>query len=177
MSETLWAPWRLGYIKGDEQAVEPPEPVAWRPGADRDCFICRAAATYADADVDRALLVLERGADVVVMLNRFPYSNAHLLICPARHVATLGELQDTERLAIDRALADWTARLSERVGAQGFNVGLNLGAVAGAGVPGHLHWHVVPRWPGDHNFMATTAGARVIPQALDAAWELLRRTG
>lgn len=175
MSETLWAPWRLGYVKGTDTPSAPPEPAEWRGGADRACFLCRAAAAPASAEDDRALLVLERTETLVVVLNRYPYSNAHLLVSPARHVGTLAELTNDERLAIERALAEWTARLTEKIAAQGFNVGLNLGAVAGAGVPGHLHWHVVPRWPGDHNFMATTAGVRVLPQALEAAWELLRK--
>lgn len=174
MSETLWAPWRLGYIKGSERTAAPPEPDAWLDGADRACFLCRAAAEYSDESADRQLLVLRRTEDVVVLLNRYPYSNAHLLVSPRAHVAALADLNDRQRLAIDHELNAWTARLGERVGAQGFNIGLNLGSVAGAGVPGHLHWHIVPRWPGDHNYMATTAGVRVIPQALDAAWELLR---
>ena len=174
MSETLWAPWRLGYIKGQEGPENEPEPTAWLEGADRECFLCRAAAEFDDEAAERALLILDRDDDTVVVLNRYPYSNGHLLVSPRRHVGQLSQLSDGERLAIERSLAKWTERLADRVGAQGFNVGLNLGAVGGAGVPGHLHWHVVPRWPGDHNFMATAAGVRVIPQALDAAWELLR---
>lgn len=175
MTDRLWAPWRLGYVKGTETVVAPPEPSTWREEADRECFLCRAAATFdGNHSADRELLVLERTEQIVVLLNRYPYSNAHLLISPLRHVGTLGDLIDEERLALEIALAKWTERLTERITAQGFNVGLNLGSVAGAGVPGHLHWHVVPRWPGDHNYMATTAEVRVIPQALEAAWELLR---
>lgn len=175
MTDRLWAPWRLGYVKGTEVASDPPEPSTWQEGADSECFLCRAAATFEDTpSADRELLVLERTDRVVVLLNRYPYSNAHLLISPLRHIGTLANLTDEERLAIEQALAKWTERLTVRIAAQGFNVGLNLGSVAGAGVPGHLHWHVVPRWPGDHNYMATTAEVRVIPQALEAAWDLLR---
>ncbi|MEN0111919.1 MAG: HIT domain-containing protein, partial [Planctomycetota bacterium] len=134
-------------------------------------------AEYAPQDLDaadRALLVVSRGEHTVTLLNRYPYANAHLLVCPRRHAATLATLSDAEHLEAGRELARWTATLERVVNASGFNVGLNLGAVAGAGVPGHLHWHVLPRWPGDHNFLPTTAGVRVIPQSLHATWSLLR---
>ena len=172
--ERLWAPWRLGYIKGGEQPPPPPEPSAWLPGADHDCFLCRAAADHSDPDADRKLLVLARTDLVVVVLNRYPYSNGHLLVSPRRHLAQLADLDDDTLLATSQMLRTMTERLTERLGAQGCNVGLNMGQVAGAGVPGHLHWHVVPRWPGDHNFMPVTAGARVLPQSLEEAWETLR---
>ncbi|TWT88761.1 AP-4-A phosphorylase [Pseudobythopirellula maris] len=174
-SNRLWAPWRLSYIKGAEgDEPSPPEPSAWCDDAVHDCFLCRAAAEYgAPASADRANLVVCRAPGAVALLNRYPYSNGHLLVSPARHVAELGDLTDDEHLALMRLVTRYTTLLAERLTAQGCNVGLNLGRVAGAGVPGHLHWHLVPRWTGDHNFMATTAGARVIPQALDAAWELL----
>ena len=177
--ERLWAPWRLGYIKGSEHADVPPEPTAWVDGADHDCFLCQAAAEYcakadAAADADRGLLVAERGEHVVTLLNRYPYSNGHVLVSPRRHVAELSELSDDEHLAAMRVLARLTEELSRRIAAHGFNIGLNLGGVAGAGVPGHLHWHLVPRWPGDHNFMPTVAGVRVIPQSLEAALDIVR---
>lgn len=170
----LWAPWRLGYIKGQAEVEPPPEPAAWMPGAERDCFLCRAAADYENAEVaDEINLVAHRGKHCVVVLNRYPYSNGHLLVAPRRHVATLAELTDNEHLEIMQTLAKLTKLLSEKVQAQGFNVGLNQGQLAGAGVPGHLHWHLVPRWPGDHNFMPVTAGVRVIPQSLNELWRLL----
>jgi len=175
-SERLWAPWRLGYIKGTEGAsLLPPEPTAWGAGADRDCFLCRVASDFAgDREADRQLLVLARDEHAVVVLNLYPYSNCHLLVSPRRHVASLADLAIDEHAAVARWITHYVGVLGERVGAHGFNVGLNLGAVAGAGAPGHLHWHVVPRWPGDHNFMPITAGVRVLPQSLEAAWELLR---
>lgn len=172
--ERLWAPWRLNYVAG-ERSETPLEPARWRAGAQNDCFLCRAAADYADQAVaDRANLVAWRGNKLLVVLNRFPYANGHLLVSPLRHVATLVDLEPAEYLEMMETLGKLTTILSERIKAQGFNIGLNLGEVAGAGVPGHLHWHLVPRWAGDNNFMPTLAQTRVIPQSLEAMWELLR---
>jgi ATP adenylyltransferase len=169
--ETLWAPWRLGYVQGTDPAAtaKAVEPHHWLAGADRDCFLCRAAA--AESRHDRSLGVVERTAASVVVVNRFPYANGHLLVAPLEHRATLGSLVDAQLLDLQHAIARWCGIIERTMQAQGFNVGLNLGAVAGAGLPGHLHWHIVPRWHGDVNFMPTIAGARVMPQALDALWE------
>jgi len=172
--ERLWAPWRLGYVQGSV----PEDPAAavaidhWRPGADRDCFLCRAAA--AAPEHDRALGVVDRTPHGLVVINRFPYSNGHLLLAPLDHRATLAGLADAELLDLQHGLATWCGLIEQAMQAQGFNLGLNLGRVAGAGVPGHLHWHLVPRWAGDVNFMPTTAGVRVLPQALDELWLQLR---
>jgi ATP adenylyltransferase len=171
--ERLWAPWRLDYVAGErtETAIEP---ARWQPGAKPDCFLCRAAAEYADQAVaDQANLLAWRGNKSLVVLNRFPYSNGHLLVSPLRHVAALVDLEPAEHLEIMETLGRLTTILSDNIKAQGFNIGLNLGEVAGAGVPGHLHWHLVPRRAGDNNFMPTLAQTRVIPQSLEALWELL----
>jgi ATP adenylyltransferase len=169
--ERLWAPWRLNYITGGSVEA-PPEPMAWREGAERSCFLCRAAATFADeAAARRELLILDRGPHTVTVLNRYPYNNGHLLVSPLRHVAEFSDLAADEQLESMAALARFTQVYRRVIKAQGFNIGLNLGAVAGAGVPGHLHWHLVPRWAGDHNFMPATAATRVISQSLDALWE------
>jgi len=172
--DTLWAPWRLGYVQGTDPAATAKaiEPARWLAGADHDCFLCRAAA--AEPAHDRSLGVVERTATSVVVINRFPYANGHLLVAPLEHRATLGALADAQLLDLQHALVRWCGIIEGEMRAQGFNVGLNLGAVAGAGLPGHLHWHIVPRWRGDVNFMPTIAGARVMPQALDALWEQLR---
>ena len=98
----------------------------------------------------------------------------NLLIAPLQHQATLLEIDSPVLLDLQQLLAAWCQRLTKAIEAQGFNIGLNLGRVAGAGVPGHLHWHLVPRWPGDVNFMTSVAGVRVIPQALDDLWDQLR---
>jgi len=170
--ERLWAPWRLGYVQGHESG-DPATAVPidrWRPGADQGCFLCRAAAAPAH---DQALGVVHRTDRSLVVINRFPYSNGHLLVAPLDHRATLASLGDVELLDLQRCLAHWCTTMERCMQAQGFNVGLNLGRVAGAGVPGHLHWHIVPRWPGDVNFMPAIAGVRVLPQSLDALWQQL----
>ncbi|MBA4017153.1 MAG: HIT family hydrolase [Pirellula sp.] len=169
--EQLWAPWRLGYIQGDQSAPDAPqaEP-AWLPAADHDCFICRDAATAAD---DRRNFVVGRGSKSIIILNRYPYNNGHLLVAPLLHKARLDQLDAEEHVELMQTVARLVGILEQRMNAEGFNVGLNLGRIAGAGLPGHLHWHIVPRWNGDTNFMPVFAGARVIPQSLDALWELL----
>ena len=175
--DRLWAPWRLEYVTGEASSApaEPsPEPIAWQAGADPDCFICRAAATYAtQTETDRRLLVAARGPNTIIILNRYPYNNGHLMVAPLRHVGTLAQVTRDEHVECMEWLARLTQLLGERMHAEGFNIGLNLGRVGGAGCPGHLHWHLVPRWSGDSNFMSVLAGTRVIPQSLDALWELL----
>lgn len=172
--DRLWAPWRLEYVaQEDDQksavAGGDPQNSALLPGADPECFLCRAVAAHQD----RRYLVVYRTETTVVLLNRYPYNNGHLLVAPYHHKACLSELNGREQQQSVEVLAEMIRRLKDCLRADGFNVGLNLGRAAGAGIPGHLHWHVVPRWSGDTNFMATLAGARVIPQALDALWQLL----
>jgi len=172
-AQRIWAPWRLGYIAGEKESAPPsPEPDAWLPQAELSCFMCRAAASYKDdVEARRQNLVVTVGKRTQVLLNRYPYTNGHLLIAPLRHVGELSDLTDEEHLEAMHELGQFTRLLRQLISAEGFNVGLNLGSVAGAGVPGHLHWHLVPRWQGDSNFMSTLAGTRVIPQSLDALWE------
>jgi ATP adenylyltransferase len=173
--ERLWAPWRLEYVTGNESSAERlAEPSCWLPDADTSCFLCRAAAEYDPAaGMDRKLLVAVRDPHSVVVLNRYPYNNGHLLVAPRRHVAELAPMTRDEHVACMARLAGLVQLYRERLNADGFNIGLNLGRAAGAGLPGHLHWHLVPRWAGDTNFMPVLAGVRVIPQSLDALWELL----
>jgi len=168
--DTLWAPWRLAYVQGrdDRQAVVEPE--SWRPGAERACFLCRAASVTGR---DRVIGLLDRTASSLVVVNRFPYASGHLLVAPLDHRATLEDLTDEQLLDLQRCLARWCRLIRGVMQAEGFNIGLNLGKVAGAGVPGHLHWHVVPRWSGDVNFMPAVAETRVLPQALESLWDQL----
>ncbi len=158
----LWAPWRLDYIKDPDRAKLPASPSG--------CFLCDAAQSPAE-DADR--LVVARRGPALAVLNRFPYNNGHLLVAPTEHRGDLTDLTPQQSAACQSLLADLCAVLREALNAQGFNVGLNLGAAAGAGLPGHLHWHLVPRWPGDGNFMTVTANVDVIPQSLGALYDLL----
>jgi ATP adenylyltransferase len=156
--DQLWAPWRLSYVTTN------------KPDAQADgCFICQGLA----ADDDRANLIALRTPLSVVVLNKFPYNNGHLLIAPRAHKGTPHELSPEETLDIQSIICRCLAALDELMQPHGYNVGLNLGRAAGAGLPGHLHWHVVPRWNGDTNFMPVLADVRVIVQSLEAFYDLL----
>lgn len=147
----LWAPWRVEYLT--------------QPKSD-GCIFC------AEGD-DRDLLVLRRTPLVQVMLNRYPYSNGHLMVSPNRHTAELGELSEAEMLALFRNVTLCRDILARASAPDGFNIGINLGRAAGAGIDDHLHLHVVPRWNGDSNFMSVVADVRVIPEALLATYDRL----
>jgi ATP adenylyltransferase len=154
----LWAPWRLAYVAA-----------AKAPAADDPCFICRGLG----ADDDRANLIALRTPRSVVVLNRFPYNNGHLLVAPRAHKGRLDELTPEELLEVMETLRGMVGVLDGLMHPDGYNVGLNLGRAAGAGLPGHLHWHVVPRWDGDTNFMPVLADAKVIVQSLETFYDLL----
>ena len=154
MPKPLWAPWRLEYI---QQADE-------REG----CVFCLAAAGD-----DEATLVVNRGAAAFVLLNKFPYSSGHLMVAPLRHVGEFGELTDEEALEIHRLAERGIAALAETYTPQGYNLGWNLGRIAGAGVLDHVHLHVVPRWAGDTNFMPVLADVKVMPEHLAATRDKL----
>jgi ATP adenylyltransferase len=156
--DQLWAPWRLAYVATDK----PPLP------AD-DCFLCHGLA---DNDDRRHYIALRTPASVVV-LNRYPYNNGHLLVAPRAHKATLDALTADELLETMQTVTRMVGVLGELMHPDGYNVGLNLGRAAGAGLPGHLHWHIVPRWNGDTNFMPVLAGVKVIVQSLDALYDMV----
>ena len=157
MTRPLWAPWRLDYV---------------RQAGDQDgCVFCREAA----AELEGAeSLVVHRGEHVFALLNRFPYTSGHLLVAPSRHVGELAELTDAEAGEIHRITVGAIHALRGVYEADGFNVGWNLGAVAGGSITGHLHEHVVPRWGGDTNFMPVLADVKVMPEHLLATREKLR---
>jgi len=155
----LWAPWRIEYIRdlSKEQG---------------GCFICRA---WESPDGDRENLVLWRCGLSIVILNRFPYNNGHLLISPIRHIADLEQASDQELLEMTKLVRESQKALSLAIEPHGFNVGMNFGRCAGAGLPGHFHIHVVPRWDGDTNFMDVCSDAKVISQSLTELLDLLKK--
>ncbi len=154
--DQLWAPWRMQYIMA--------------PKAE-DCIFC----TKPLVGDDSATHIVSRGDSVFVMLNAYPYNNGHLMISPFAHVAGLEDLEPPTLLELMTVCQDAIRVLKRHFNPEGVNVGLNLGAAAGAGVKDHLHLHVVPRWHGDTNFMPVVSDVRVIPQALDHAFEILRK--
>ena len=161
-NRNLWAPWRMEYI---EELAQP----------GHECFLCR----YRDEPAkDAENLVVWRRANSLAVMNRFPYTGGHMLIAPLAHVASLGDLQESALCELMTSLRDCQQLLSETIKANGFNVGLNIGRCAGAGLPGHLHVHLVPRWEGDTNFMSVLGDVRVIPQALEVLHrQLCRQAG
>lgn len=168
----IWAPWRLDYIQGNsEDEKKSVHELNFPEGADPECFICQAVADVPENDKSR--LVVFRGETSLVIMNKFPYNNGHLLITPRRHLARFEMLTPDEHLEIMDSLGKLIRVLESSIHPHGFNVGLNLGTVAGAGLPGHLHWHLVPRWNGDTNFMPVLGCVNVISQSLDALWEVL----
>ncbi len=152
MLERIWAPWRAQYIKNASKDT----------GAESSCFLCRGVAE----DDDRANLVAWRGPHSVVVLNRFPYNNGHLLVAPRVHRGLLQELTGPDLVEPVETIRRMIGILDRVLRPQGYNIGLNLGKAAGAGLPGHLHWHIVPRWDGDTNFMPVLGQTRVIVESL-----------
>jgi ATP adenylyltransferase len=159
MSERLWAPWRLTYIESAPK----------EEGATGCIFVDLPAQQD-----DRTNLILHRGTTAFVMLNAFPYTNGHLMVAPYRHTNEITELTDDELLEINRLVAKCTQWIRHTYKPDGFNIGVNVGRAAGAGIPTHIHWHIVPRWDGDTNFMPVVGGVRVLPQSLEESYDRLR---
>jgi ATP adenylyltransferase len=148
MTKPLWAPWRLEYIQtADEQ---------------EGCLFCLAA----ESDDDEATLVVHRGRHALVLVNKYPYASGHFMVAPLGHVGDFADLTDEEALELHRLAGEGMGALAQLYEPQGFNVGWNLGRIAGAGVVDHVHVHVVPRWAGDTNFMPVLADVKVIPEHL-----------
>ena len=155
--ERIWAPWRLAFVEGNEE----------KPAG---CIFCLFPAERRD----RERLVLGRSEHAFAILNKYPYNNGHLMVVPRRHAADPAALDEAEWSDLQRLLRTSIAILKEAYGPDALNVGMNLGRAAGAGIADHLHWHAVPRWSGDTNFMPVLAETRVIPEHLDASWQKLR---
>jgi ATP adenylyltransferase len=158
----LYAPWRMDYIRSLE-----------KPDEGR-CFLCEAAAAT-DPDDRRQRLVLWTTDHSIIVINRYPYTNGHLLIAPRAHKADLEVLTDEEQIDLQRQMIEAVGLLKRAMSPQGFNVGINLGRCAGAGLPGHVHQHVVPRWNGDTNFISVVGEVRIVPQATEQLYEELMR--
>jgi len=159
--KNLWAPWRLKYIQGLGES--PPQ---------AGCFFCHNLKTPED---DGKNLVLWRTAKSIVILNRFPYNNGHLLIAPLRHIPDLEQADDQELIEMVKLVRESQKALSLAIKPHGFNVGMNFGRCAGAGLPDHLHIHVVPRWAADTNFMSVCSDTKVISQSLAELLDLLKQ--
>jgi ATP adenylyltransferase len=158
MADVLWAPWRMQYIEKPSSG-----------GDDENIFVALPAQ-----ENDRDNLILHRGKTAFVMMNAFPYTNGHLLVAPYKQTAELSELVDDELLEINQLVAKAVGWIRAAYNPDGFNIGVNLGKSAGAGIPMHVHWHIVPRWSGDTNFMTTVGNVRVLPQSLHESYDRLR---
>ena len=148
MTKPLWAPWRLEYIQSADEL--------------EGCLFCLAAE---DGD-DEEKLVVHRGSWALVLLNKYPYASGHLMVAPYRHVGDFAELENEEALEIHRLGGQGIGALAQTYAPQGYNLGWNLGRIAGAGVVDHVHMHLVPRWAGDTNFMPVLADVKVMPEHL-----------
>lgn len=148
MMDKLWAPWRINYIRGKKP---------------KGCIFCR----HKD-------YLLFKTPHAIAMLNIFPYNNGHIMVAPLRHVARLDKLRDEEALDLFRAVKRAQALLDKVVKPEGYNLGINSGKIAGAGFPGHLHIHIVPRWAGDTNFMPTVFATKIISESLDSLYRKLQ---
>ncbi len=154
--ETIWAPWRIRYILGPK---------------DDGCFLCAKPASSDDAQT----LVLLRERTCFALLNAYPYNPGHLMVAPYKHTGDLDDLAESELADLMMLTRRCQQVLRRAMRPDGFNIGLNLGQCAGAGLPGHVHIHVVPRWNGDTNYMPVLADTNVVPQALEELWVELRK--
>ncbi len=159
LGNRLWAPWRMQYIQG---AAEAP---------DSGCIFCDKPKS----PDDQSELILRRGDFCFVMMNLYPYNNGHLMIAPYRHLAEIDQLNQDEIIEGYELLRHCIAALKETMHPHGYNVGLNMGRVAGAGIENHLHLHLVPRWNGDTNFMPVIAETKVISESLQESWRRLKQ--
>jgi ATP adenylyltransferase len=153
-AERLWAPWRLQYIRGEKSD---------------ECIFCTKPALD-----DEAALIVHRGDRCFVMLNAYPYTSGHVMVAPYEHIADLTALDEPTALELMTLSQESLRAIGAAYGPEGFNLGANLGTVAGAGIAEHLHVHVVPRWEGDTNFMSVVGEVRVLPESLEDTWRNLK---
>lgn len=157
--DRIWAPWRFKYLT----AGDPPA------SSSGSIF-----AGFAESQDDRTNGIIYRGKHSFALLNAFPYAGGHLMVVPYRLTGDIAELNDEELLEINQLVKRCTIWLRKAYSPQGFNIGVNMGMAAGAGIPNHIHWHIVPRWGGDTNFMTVVGETRVLPQSLGETYDLLR---
>ncbi|MBD3288626.1 HIT domain-containing protein [candidate division KSB1 bacterium] len=155
--DTLWAPWRIEYIV--------------RKKENDDCIFCKKP----EEDADQKNLILFRGEHCYVIMNYYPYNNGHLMVVPYQHTSKMTDLTTEGSMEMMSLLSRCVTVLEKTMMPNGFNIGMNLGKIAGAGVKDHLHFHVVPRWNGDINFMPVTGHTKVIPEALEETWKKLKQ--
>ena len=153
----IWAPWRMKYIE--------------QPKKKEGCLFCRVIKE----DTDKENHVLVRKERCFIMLNLYPYNNGHLMVSPYAHVASLEKLEMKDRNALFETVANAIANLRKEMDPEGFNIGINIGEVAGAGISDHIHVHIVPRWAGDTNFMPVVGEAKVISQAIEETYKKMRK--
>ncbi|MFQ5752674.1 MAG: HIT domain-containing protein [bacterium] len=155
--DILWAPWRMDYILGEKE---------------EGCIFC----SKVQENDDKKNLILYRGDHNFVIMNKYPYNNGHLMVVPYRHIAELEILEDSESLEMIKIISKSIAVLKQTIHPEGLNIGLNIGTIAGAGIEDHLHFHIVPRWAADTNFMPVVGQTKVISEALAKTWERLKET-
>ena len=166
MSEKLWAPWRLQYILD-------PKAGPLKAGKKRACVFCNKRRKRSDAQADREDLILAHGKSCFTILNKFPYNNGHLMVMPYEHIGNFGEIKKETLHEMMEGLQRAVKILEKTFHADGFNLGMNLGRAAGAGIPDHVHMHVVPRWSGDTNFMPVLGDVRVLPEYIETTYDRL----
>lgn len=152
----LWAPWRVEYFK---------------KARDKGCFLCKSFAGRSD----RKNHVAKRGRTCAIVINRYPYTGGHLMVCPYRHLANLEDMTAEEHTELMQLTIRAVDALKRTIKPQGFNIGINIGEAAGAGLKDHIHLHIVPRWTGDTNFITVMADVRVVPQSLLELWDILHK--
>jgi len=154
--DRLWAPWRSKYILHTEE---------------EGCIFCNKS----QENRDKENYILKRGKHCFIIMNNYPYNNGHLMVAPYRHIGDIGKLSENELLEMSHLLKESVNVLKETMHPDGFNIGMNIGKVAGAGFEGHVHLHIVPRWNGDTNFMPVISDTKVVPISLDEAYNLLKK--
>ncbi len=162
--EQLWSPWRSKYIGSFKEEKDP---------INKECFLC-IAEKHPDGEIDSDALILERNQHSFVIMNRYPYNNGHLLVAPYRHIGDFLDLTDDELIEINLTIKKLIKIMTKMYHPDGFNIGANIGRAAGAGFPGHIHFHVLPRWNGDTSFISTLADVKVISESIKDSYSKIK---